>query len=65
VRDVDEGDADVVLERLMKSCISLRSFRSSAPSGSSSRRPRAVDERAGERDPLLLAPESWRGLRFP
>src|SRR5438874_2618254 len=40
---------------LMKSCISLRSLRSSAPSGSSSRRTRGLLTSARARDPLLLA----------
>ena len=37
VGDIDEGDADALLQAISSSCIALRSFRSSAPSGSSSR----------------------------
>ena len=36
VRDEDEGDADLALDRLSSTCIAVRSLRSSAASGSSS-----------------------------
>ena len=49
--------------RFSSSCISWRSFRSSAPSGSSSSSTsRPVDERAGERDALALAAGELDGL---
>ena len=48
--------------RLSSICISLRSFRSSAPSGSSSSSTRgSVDQRPRQRDPLLLAAGEHRG----
>ena len=48
----------------MKSCISLRSFRSRAPSGSSSRRTCGLLTSARARATRCCwPPESWRGLR--
>ena len=65
VRDVDEGDPDLALDPLESSCICLRSFRSRAPSGSSSRSTRGLLTSARARATRCCwPPESCRGLRF-
>ena len=56
VGDVDERDADLALDRLQLHLHLLRSFRSSAPSGSSSSSTAGpVHQRARQRHALLLA----------
>ena len=64
VRDVDERDADVVLDPFSSSCICLRSLRSSAPSGSSSSSTRGLLTSArASATRCCWPPESCRGLR--